>query len=396
MLSTATTSSSVPVLAGLPTARAVDHYAFTVPDLNEAIGFFTEVFGGELCYREGPVEDPSGDWMTRKLGVHPRARAHVAVIRLGPYSNLELFEYTAPGQVTSLPGPNDVGGHHLTLRVADLETAEARLRASDVVRLGPGDRGGRPEEERRWFLSPWGMMLALCGPARREVREGARTTGRFVPEPLSNTPDASNSPDAPDTSDTSDATEGRGPLGLLGVDSVGYTVADLDAATAFFTDVLGAEVVETSDAMSVQTSDEASVETSADDVGSWPPGAERTRRVVLRTGPTANCELSQCGTNALHRLPPLNSDVGGHHLAFYVDDVDAAAAYLRRKPGVTLMGEPETITAGPIAGDRWLYFSTPIGIQMELIHMPDGSLPYEAETAARRATPGRLRWHDRP
>ncbi|TXS42206.1 VOC family protein [Streptomyces sp. uw30] len=209
-------------------------------------------------------------------------------------------------------------------------------------------------------------MLALCGPARPETREGARTTGRFVPEPLSHT------------------TQGRGPLGLLGVDSVGYTVADLDAATAFFTHVLGAEVVETSD------------ETSADHTGHWPPGAERTRRVVLRTGPTANCELSQCGTNALHRRPPLNSDIGGHHLAFYVDDVDTAAAYLSRQPGVTLMGEPETITAGPIAGDRWLYFGTPIGIQMELIHMPDGSLPYEAQTAARRAAPGHLRWHDRP
>ncbi|MFE5732111.1 VOC family protein [Streptomyces sp. NPDC056528] len=362
MLGNATAPSSAPVLGGLPTARAVDHYAFTVPDLNEAVDFFTEVLGGELCYREGPVEDPSGDRMSRRLGVHPRAVAHVALVRLGPYSNLELFQYTAPDQVTALPGPNDVGGHHLTLRVADPDAAEAHLRTADVVRLGPtGNHGVRPDDERRWFLSPWGMMLALCGPSGPGPRAAA--TGRFAP------------PDA----------DGEGPLRLLGVDCVGYTVADLDAATEFFTEVLGAEVVEG-----------AHGGPSADRADHWPPGAERTRRVVLRTGPTANCELTQCGTNALRGRPPRNSDIGGHHLAFYVDDVDAAADYLRRWPGVALMGEPETITSGPIAGDRWLYFGTPIGIQMEVIHMPDGSLPYEAGTTARRATPGHLRWHDRP
>ncbi|MFE4513118.1 VOC family protein [Kitasatospora sp. NPDC056783] len=367
MPSTATTPTA-PALAGLPTARAVDHYAFTVPDLNEAVAFFTDVCGGELCYREGPVEDPSGDWMTRKLGVHPRATAQVALVRLGPYSNLELFEYTAPGQVTSPPGPNEVGGHHLALRVADPAAAGERLLAAGAAPLGPAEGHGRhPREERRWYLSPWGMTLALVGPPRPDAHEEPRTTGRFVPAPPPGT-----------------AGHG-GPLGLLGVDGVGYTVADLDAATAFFTDVLGAEVVERTDDG-----------TPADHAGHQPPAAERTRQVVLRTGPTANCELSQCGTGAANRRPPRNSDVGGHHLAFYVDDVDAAAAHLRRRPGVTLMGEPETITAGPIAGDRWLYFGTAIGIQMELIHMPDGSLPYETTTTARRATPGDLRWHDHP
>ncbi|NEC91780.1 VOC family protein [Streptomyces sp. SID12501] len=173
-------------------------------------------------------------------------------------------------------------------------------------------------------------------------------------------------------------------LGLLGVDHVSYTVGDLDAATAFFTDVLGAEPLDSS-------------QDAADGPdGHWPPGAEQSRRVLLRTGPTANCELIQSGTGALRSRPPRNSDIGGHHLAFFVDDVDAAAAYLREQSGVVLMDEPETITEGPIAGDRWLYFSTPIGIQMEIINMPDGSLPYETQTSARRATPGDLRWHDRP
>ncbi|MFJ3493654.1 VOC family protein [Streptomyces sp. NPDC086091] len=382
-----------PVRTGIPTARAVDHFAFTVPDLDEAVGFFTGVLGGEVCYREGPVEDTTGDWMTRKLGVHPRARAMVALLRLGPHTNLELFEYTAPDQVTAPPGPHDVGGHHLALSVADLDTAEARLRAAGTVRLGPAGTAGAL---RRWFLTPWGTLLSLRGPGHRDglrfVPDGRTYGDTARPGGALNAAGAAQGGEVPYGAGGAAGAEadprGGGPgIGLLGVEHVSYTVADLDAATAFFTDILGALTVP----------DTALPDDRADHPDApGPPGTAHTRRTLLRLGPTANCELVQSGTGAPRSRPPRNSDVGGHHLAFYVDDVDQAAAYLGRQPGVTLMGEPETITAGPIAGDRWLYFGTPIGIQMEIIHMPDGSLPYERLTSARRAIPGGLRWHDRP
>ncbi|CAL9343170.1 2-epi-5-epi-valiolone epimerase [Actinosynnema sp. ALI-1.44] len=176
----------------IPGARAVHHVAYTVPDLDQAVRFFVDVVGAELVYRLGPVEDPDGDWMTRKLGVDPKASTNIAMLRLGPVTNLELFEYTAPDQ-------------------------------------------------------------------RREL--------------------------------------------------------------------------------------------------------------------------------------PRNSDWGGHHLAIHVDDVDAAVAYLRDQPGVTVLGEPETIEDGPIAGDRWVYFTTPWGMQLELINLPPGA-PFELETEARLYTPG-VPWRNR-
>ncbi|WP_309116167.1 VOC family protein [Saccharothrix sp.] len=177
---------------GVPGARAVHHVAYTVPDLEQAVRFFVDVIGAELVYELGPVEDPDGDWMTRKLGVDSKASTRIAMLRLGPVTNLELFEYTAPDQ-------------------------------------------------------------------RREL--------------------------------------------------------------------------------------------------------------------------------------PRNSDWGGHHLAIHVDDVDAAVAYLREQPGVTVMGEPETIEEGPITGDRWVYFTTPWGMQMELINLPPGA-PFELETDARLYAPG-VPWRNR-
>jgi catechol 2,3-dioxygenase-like lactoylglutathione lyase family enzyme len=36
---------------------------------------------------------------------------------------------------------------------------------------------------------------------------------------------------------------------------------------------------------------------------------------------------------------PKNSDIGGHHLAFYVDDIGAAITYLKAN-GIRVLGEP--------------------------------------------------------
>ncbi|RBL80330.1 VOC family protein, partial [Streptomyces cavourensis] len=47
-------------MSRIPGARAVHHIAYTVPDLDQAVDFFTEVIGAELAYRLGPVEDPEG------------------------------------------------------------------------------------------------------------------------------------------------------------------------------------------------------------------------------------------------------------------------------------------------------------------------------------------------
>jgi len=54
-----------------------------------------------------------------------------------------------------------------------------------------------------------------------------------------------------------------------------------------------------------------------------------------------------------------NSDVGGHHVALYVDDLDAAVKYLRDQ-GVRVLGEPSA-SKGPSLGQRWVYFLSPWG-----------------------------------
>ena len=58
------------------------------------------------------------------------------------------------------------------------------------------------------------------------------------------------------------------------------------------------------------------------------PRAEM-RNQWFRVGDQAVLEVFEYRAPDQNPTPPRNSDVGGHHVAFYVDDLDAAVAYLR-------------------------------------------------------------------
>lgn len=57
-------------------------------------------------------------------------------------------------------------------------------------------------------------------------------------------------------------------------------------------------------------------------------------------------------------------------MSLYVDDLDAAVAYLHQH-GVTVLGEP-TASTGASEGQRWVYFLAPWGMQFELVSFPGG------------------------
>lgn len=153
--------------------------------------------------------------------------------------------------------------------------------------------------------------------------------------------------------------------GLRRLDHIGFTVPDLEQARRFLEDVLGCEYM-------------YSLGPFRHDDTDW-------MRVHLNVAPrTVMRELHffRCGGQAVFEVfeydaadqvtdPPRNSDVGGHHIALYVDDLDAAVAYLHTQDGVTVLGEP-TASRGPSAGQRWIYFLSPWGMQFELVSYPDG------------------------
>jgi catechol 2,3-dioxygenase-like lactoylglutathione lyase family enzyme len=157
--------------------------------------------------------------------------------------------------------------------------------------------------------------------------------------------------------------------GLSGLDHVGLTVPDLEEATRFLVDVIGCEYL-------------YSLGPLADEDGAWmQTHLNVDRRAVARArffrcGSSPVLEVFEYTAPDQRTTPPRNSDVGGHHVALYVDDLDAAVRYLKAH-GVTVFGDP-TASAGPHEGQRWIYFLAPWGAQFELVSYPNGRAWYRA------------------
>lgn len=147
----------------LATARDVDHVGITVPDLDQAIAFFTQVIGAELLWSKPVMHDPTGHTFPRALQISPRSTARIAMVRCGPGLNVELLEYHAPHQRRSIPANSDVDVSHLCFFVEDMAAAAAYLTAHGCRMLaGPSTNHGLNEGERyQYFLTPWGMSLEI-------------------------------------------------------------------------------------------------------------------------------------------------------------------------------------------------------------------------------------------
>lgn len=172
----------------VPTLRAVDHSAYTVPNLADAVRFFTEHFGAEVAFYDGPFCDPDADGMRRRLNVDPQAQSRIAMIRIGAHHNIELFEYEAPDQRTTQPRNSDIGGHHLAFYVDDIDAAYEYVRQIPGVVAQEGPNGvdpAAPVAGQRWFyfLSPWGMQMELTTCAAEGFYEGLPGNQMAAPSP---------------------------------------------------------------------------------------------------------------------------------------------------------------------------------------------------------------------
>jgi catechol 2,3-dioxygenase-like lactoylglutathione lyase family enzyme len=157
--------------------------------------------------------------------------------------------------------------------------------------------------------------------------------------------------------------------GMRGHDHTGITVPDMNQAVTFFVDVLGCKK-----AMSFGPfmDDKGNFMKDVLDVN---PRAVITQITMVRCGFCSDIELFSYTSPDQQVVQPKNSDVGGYHIAIYVDDIKAADKYLRSKGVWTLFG-PVPITEGPAAGQTIVYFKAPWGLQMEAISYPNG-MAYE-------------------
>ena len=150
--------------------------------------------------------------------------------------------------------------------------------------------------------------------------------------------------------------------GVKGIEHVGLVVPDVEEAARFFGDLLGGRKLydigpfdEPQDWMAHHLARRPGVR------------IHRMRVMAIANGPVL--EL-------IELTAPIEME-SGWHVAFYVDDMDAAVAGLKSN-GVEILSGPVQMTEGPSAGLEWLYFKTPWGQQLELVSYPGGVSAYRA------------------
>jgi glyoxylase I family protein len=148
----------------LPGVRAVDHVGLSVPDLQQAVGFFVDVLGFEELYAHAP-RHATGEVQVRQFDRHPETTLRgITMLRLGTL-HLELLELDAPDQRRVAPRSSDWGASHLALHVEDLDAAARHLAAHGARVLGepmdlPGPESG-PGHRFVYAVGPGGLVLEL-------------------------------------------------------------------------------------------------------------------------------------------------------------------------------------------------------------------------------------------
>ena len=167
--------------------------------------------------------------------------------------------------------------------------------------------------------------------------------------------------------------------GMQGSQHIGFTVPNVDQAVSFFEDVIGCEYF-----YSIGPFGPFEDNWMSENLNVHKDAVIKVAH-LLRCGNGPALEIFEYSSPDQNTQQPKNSDIGGHHIAFYVDDMTKAVEYLKSE-GVKVLGEPHTFTDTGMKGLTWVYFMAPWGMQLEIVSYPHGQ-GYERNTGRRMWDP---------
>jgi catechol 2,3-dioxygenase-like lactoylglutathione lyase family enzyme len=182
-----------PARAQVPGLQGVDHVGINVPNLNEAVRFFTTVLGFAPVTQIGPVLlDATWKKANRlQAGTGP---VTIKMVWAGTGASIELFQYQPTGGSTRQPGGDDIGATHISFYTSDIQAGVAYLRAKGVKLLSEpittkdGDTAG---DTWVYFETPWGAKMELNSyPDGKAYEKSHPTQKLWSPKdyPVVNTP----------------------------------------------------------------------------------------------------------------------------------------------------------------------------------------------------------------
>ena len=168
---------------------------------------------------------------------------------------------------------------------------------------------------------------------------------------------------------------------VRGMDHVAMTVPNLEDASRFLEEALGAQPIYDDLKRGQAPLSGALVERQL----ALAAGSSIVAMRMLRLANGPGIELFE--VRSPHQQPPARpSDLGLQHFGVYVDDIDAAADRFVKAGGQLVAAPAPTIGVEAGSGNDYCYVKAPWGTVIELISHPSPG-GYEKETPLRRWTP---------
>lgn len=134
-----------------------------MPDLNEAVKFFTEVLGFHQVYEEGKL--PLNADAKKAFNIRRSAEiTHIALLETGNGSNIELFEYTSPQRNMKRPMNDDIDWYHIAVYISNMQKSVSYLKAKGIRIIGvPIEHKTGPNAGLTgvYFETPRGLQIEL-------------------------------------------------------------------------------------------------------------------------------------------------------------------------------------------------------------------------------------------
>lgn len=162
MVTALPSTQAAPVGAHAPGIVGIDHVGINVPDLDQAVAFFHDLFGFEPVTRIGPVKMDAA-WK-RANRIHDGAdTVSLVMLRAGDGANIELFAYSPAAGSATQPHGDDIGATHIALYTSDIDGAKAFLESKGIAFRSSINAGAGDTEGERWvyFVTPWGAPFEL-------------------------------------------------------------------------------------------------------------------------------------------------------------------------------------------------------------------------------------------
>ncbi|WP_326984391.1 VOC family protein [Chryseobacterium sp. MYb264] len=160
LLSTAVSQADAQQKAGI---LGIDHVGINVPNMNQAVNFFTDVLGFSAVTTLGPI--PLDDAWKKSNHMQPKTGpVTIKMVKAGTGANIELFEYQDNKGSDQQPGGDDIGASHVAFYTNDISKSVEYLKSKGVQFLGEpflmpsGDTEG---ESWVYFVTPWGSKMEL-------------------------------------------------------------------------------------------------------------------------------------------------------------------------------------------------------------------------------------------